>query len=83
MPLMATLIANPVTSSLTPSLGIKASAAINATGLYWLADGIACDIALKDGTDAARVHAELDGRTRWRTRLILLCKIKIVDVKKS
>jgi phosphoserine phosphatase len=60
MPLMATLIANPVTSSLTPSLGIKASAAINATGLYWLADGIACDIALKDGTDAARVHAELD-----------------------
>lgn len=59
MPLMATLIANPVTSSLTPSLGIKASAAINATGLYWLADGIACDIALKDGTDAARVHAEL------------------------
>lgn len=59
MPLMATLIANPATASLTPSLGIKASAAVNATGLYWLADGIACDLPLKDGTDAADAHAEL------------------------
>ncbi|MET3647362.1 phosphoserine phosphatase SerB [Phyllobacterium ifriqiyense] len=51
MPLMATLIANPAASNLTPSLGIKASAAVNATGLYWLADGIACDITLKDISD--------------------------------
>ncbi|MGN7770479.1 phosphoserine phosphatase SerB [Phyllobacterium sp. 22552] len=51
MPLMATLIANPAASNLTPSLGIKASAAVNATGLYWLADGIACDITLKDTSD--------------------------------
>lgn len=26
---------------------------MNASGLYWLADGIACDIALRDGTDPA------------------------------
>jgi phosphoserine phosphatase len=59
MSLMATLIANPATSDLTPSLGIKASAAVNATGLYWLADGIACDIALKDGSSIAEARAEL------------------------
>lgn len=59
MPLMATLIANPATASLTPSLGIKASAAVNATGLYWLADGIACDLALKDGSDADDAYAKL------------------------
>ncbi|EJN04047.1 phosphoserine phosphatase SerB [Phyllobacterium sp. YR531] len=65
MPLMATLIANPAAPNLTPSLGIKASAAVNATGLYWLADGVACDITLKDTDDlnAARhliAHA-IDG----------------------
>ena len=59
MPLMATLIANPAMAGLSPSLGIKASAAVNATGVYWLADGIACDIALKDGTDPAEAHALL------------------------
>jgi phosphoserine phosphatase len=51
MSLVATLIANPARPVLTPSLGIKASAAVNATGLYWLADGVACDLALKDGAD--------------------------------
>ncbi|WP_027232002.1 phosphoserine phosphatase SerB [Phyllobacterium sp. UNC302MFCol5.2] len=59
MPLMATLIANPAMAGLSPSLGIKASAAVNATGVYWLADGIACDIALKDGTDLTEAHALL------------------------
>lgn len=47
--LIATLIANPAKALLAPSLGIKASAAVNATGLYWLADGIACDIPLASG----------------------------------
>ncbi|MBA8878665.1 phosphoserine phosphatase SerB [Phyllobacterium myrsinacearum] len=59
MPLMATLIANPASPRLSTSLGIKASAAVNATGLYWLADGIACDLALRTGSDAAESHAEL------------------------
>ena len=51
MALVATLIANPSNPLLTPSLGEAASDAVNASGLYWLADGIACDIALRDGTD--------------------------------
>ncbi|MHC1548503.1 phosphoserine phosphatase SerB [Phyllobacterium sp. K27] len=59
MPLMATLIANPAAPNLTPSLGIKASAAINATGLYWLADGIACDITLKDTSDPEEARSLL------------------------
>ena len=54
--LIATLIANPAKALLVPSLGIKASAAVNATGLYWLADGIACDIPL--GADISREDAE-------------------------
>lgn len=56
MSLVATLIANPARPVLTASLGIKASAAVNATGLYWLADGISCDLALKDGTGAAEAY---------------------------
>ncbi|NKC02600.1 phosphoserine phosphatase SerB [Ochrobactrum haematophilum] len=64
--LIATLIANPAKAALVPSLGIKASAAVNATGLYWLADGIACDIPLPSGlsadeADAALRAAALDG----------------------
>ncbi|GGA97696.1 phosphoserine phosphatase SerB [Brucella endophytica] len=59
MPLIATLISNPARPVLVPSLGIKASGAVNATGLYWLADGIACDLALKDGTDAAEATQAL------------------------
>jgi len=64
-PLIATLIANPAKAALVPSLGIKASAAVNATGLYWLADGIACDIPLPSGLSAddadATLRAALDG----------------------
>ncbi|WP_343312303.1 phosphoserine phosphatase SerB [Brucella sp. BE17] len=57
--LVATLIANPAKASLVPALGIKASAATNATGLYWLADGIACDIPLTHGIKADEAHALL------------------------
>jgi len=59
--LIATLIANPAKALLVPSLGIKASAAVNATGLYWLADGIACDIPL--GSGISREEAETALRT--------------------
>ncbi|MCD4514166.1 phosphoserine phosphatase SerB [Brucella pseudogrignonensis] len=58
--LVATLIANPAKASLIPSLGIKASAAVNASGLYWLADGIACDIPLASGLS----HEEADQALR-------------------
>ena len=49
MAFVATLIANPSNPVLTPALAEEAAAAVDASGLYWLADGVACDIALKDG----------------------------------
>lgn len=52
MALVATLIANPSNPVLTPEIGEAAFTAVSGTGLYWLADGVACDIALKDGADA-------------------------------
>lgn len=59
MALVATLIANPQNPVLAPALGEKAYDALSANGLYWLADGIACDIALKDGTDPAEAEETL------------------------
>jgi phosphoserine phosphatase len=53
MAFVATLIAHPSNPVLTPAIAERASEAVNASGLYWLADGIACDIALRDGTDLA------------------------------
>ena len=61
MALVATLIANPKNPVLVPALGEKAADAVSASGLYWLADGIACDIALKDGTTEAEAEASLRG----------------------
>ncbi|MFK0685087.1 phosphoserine phosphatase SerB [Ochrobactrum sp. BD67] len=57
--LVATLIANPAKASLASALGIKASAAVNATGLYWLADDIACDIPLPSGISSEEAEALL------------------------
>jgi phosphoserine phosphatase len=51
MAFVATLMANPSNPVLTPSLAEAVFADVDASGLYWLADGIACDIALRDGTD--------------------------------
>ncbi|MBC7281191.1 phosphoserine phosphatase SerB [Hoeflea sp.] len=55
MALVATLIANPSNPVLSPDIGEAAFNAVDGAGLYWLADGVACDIALKDGagSDAA------------------------------
>ncbi len=57
--LVATLIANPAKASLASALGIKASAAVNATGLYWLADNIACDIPLPSGISSEEAETLL------------------------
>ena len=38
---------------LVPAIAEAAAAVVDAAGLYWLADGIACDIALRDGSDPA------------------------------
>ena len=51
MAFVATLVANPSNPVLTPAIAEKAAAQVQAAGLYWLADGIACDIALRDGSD--------------------------------
>ncbi|MBY5820283.1 phosphoserine phosphatase SerB [Rhizobium leguminosarum] len=59
MALVATLVANPSNPVLTPELAERAAEAVNASGLYWLADGVACDIALRDGTDRQAAEANI------------------------
>jgi len=59
MAFVATLIAHPSNPVLSASLGESAAQVVNAGGLYWLADGIACDIVLRDGTDVAAAEAGL------------------------
>lgn len=44
--LVATLIANPEKPALTPQLVDKACVSVNASTVYWLCDGVACDIPL-------------------------------------
>jgi phosphoserine phosphatase len=48
MALVATLVANPSNPALTPKLGEIAADAAESRSLYWLADGVACDIPLAD-----------------------------------
>jgi phosphoserine phosphatase len=52
MALVATLVANPSNPVLTPALAQAAADAVASRSIYWLADGVACDIPLDDGTDA-------------------------------
>jgi len=59
MALVATLVANPSNPVLTPEIAEQAAEAVKASGLYWLADGVACDIALRDGTDAQAAEANI------------------------
>ena len=53
MPLIATLIANPARPSVTPQLADRASQALGASSIDWLAEGVAADIPLPEGADAA------------------------------
>ena len=59
MAFVATLLANPSNPILEPALAERAAESLNASGLYWLADGVACDIVLRDGTDDKTAEAEL------------------------
>ncbi|MBO6918292.1 MAG: phosphoserine phosphatase SerB [Rhizobiaceae bacterium] len=59
MPFVATLIAHPSNPILSSKIGEDAAAAVSASGLYWLADGIACDIALPDGCDLEEAKTEI------------------------
>jgi len=59
MAFVATLIANPSNPVLVPAIAEQAADAEKASGLYWLADGIACDIALRDDTDIEAAEANI------------------------
>lgn len=59
MGLVATLIANPSNPVLVPALGEEAARAAGGARLYWLADGIACDIPLPEGTDPLEAEAAI------------------------
>jgi len=56
MALVATLVANPSNPILTSALAERAADAVESSRLYWLADGVACDIPLLDTTDAAEAE---------------------------
>ena len=58
--LVVTLIANPANPVLTSGLAHSAQQALGATALYWLADGIACDIVLADEMSATEAMQFLD-----------------------
>ncbi|RCW28421.1 phosphoserine phosphatase [Ciceribacter lividus] len=59
MAFVATLLANPSNPAVTPALTEKAAEAVGASGLYWLADGVACDIVLKDGSDPVEANVDI------------------------
>lgn len=59
MAFVATLIANPSNPVLVPAIAEQAADAAKASGLYWLADGIACDIALRDDADLQVAEANI------------------------
>jgi phosphoserine phosphatase len=59
MAFVATLIAHPSNPVLDPALAEQAESAVKSSGLYWLADGIACDIALHDDEDAQEAETKL------------------------
>ncbi|MFM2281261.1 MAG: hypothetical protein RLZZ444_3492 [Pseudomonadota bacterium] len=59
MALVATLIANPSNPVLVPHLAEKCALAVKASGLYWLADGIACDIALPEAAESGESDAAI------------------------
>jgi len=59
MAFVATLIANPSNPVLAPAIAEQAADAVKASGLYWLADGIACDIVLRDDADLRAAEANI------------------------
>ena len=56
---VATLISNPARPGLSDALAHSASAAFGASAPDWLAEGIACDIALPDGADLGEADAAI------------------------
>ncbi|HEV7252305.1 MAG TPA: phosphoserine phosphatase SerB [Mesorhizobium sp.] len=52
MPLVATLVSHPAARALSPALARSAASAGGASGIVWLAEGLACDLALPQGGHA-------------------------------
>jgi phosphoserine phosphatase len=59
MPLVATLVSRPADHALSLSLANMASRSVGASAVVWLAEGIACDLALPSQADAADATAAL------------------------
>ncbi|TJX34513.1 MAG: phosphoserine phosphatase SerB, partial [Mesorhizobium sp.] len=59
MPLIATLVSRPADRALSPSLANMASRSVGASAVVWLAEGIACDLALPPAAQADETTAEL------------------------
>lgn len=59
MTYVATLIANPNNPVLDQQLGEQAAKAIGTSQLYWLADGIACDIPLPSNTNCDQARQQI------------------------
>jgi phosphoserine phosphatase len=59
MSLVATLISHPAARILSPALANKASLAVGASTVRWLAESEACDIDLSEGADGAEAEAAL------------------------
>ena len=57
--LVATLIANPSRPELSPALADRAARAVDASGVDWLAEGVAADLSLPDGAEADAALASL------------------------
>lgn len=62
MPLVATLISHPAARLVAPPLATSASAAVGASAIDWLAEGIACDLVLPAGLGQAEARAILADR---------------------
>jgi phosphoserine phosphatase len=59
MAFVATLMAHPSNPVLSTTVAESIANAIHVSGLYWLADGIACDLAIRDGADLAAQEATI------------------------
>ncbi|WP_315923762.1 phosphoserine phosphatase SerB [Mesorhizobium sp. SP-1A] len=59
MSLVATLVSHPAARILSPALANKASLAVGASTVRWLAESEACDIDLPEGADGAEAEAAL------------------------
>ncbi|HET7413758.1 MAG TPA: phosphoserine phosphatase SerB [Pararhizobium sp.] len=59
MALVATLVANPAQAALTAAVAERAATAIAASGICWLADGIACDLPIATETAPRAIEQAL------------------------